>query len=404
MRQAVSGRPFSNQAQLARATGLSEGNISRWLSGASTPTLRKLEPILMTLGVRFALPEEQDPPRLWGQRTAIPFNSEKTLLPEDGRQNLYDQENFFAASVLRQEAYALHQMADTIHKNFSATVDCLYAAKGRIVVTGMGKSGHVGRKIAATLSSTGSPAFFIHPAEASHGDLGMIVSDDVILALSNSGNSAELVSIIEYAKRRSIPIVGITRNAGSLLGRQSTQLLLLPGIAEADPLDCAPTTSTTMQIALGDALALTLMRRRGCTAQEFHRWHPGGSLGRRLLTVKDIMHQDEEIPLANTSTSMPEILCLMTGKGFGVAGIAEDAQLVGIITDGDLRRHMGPGLMEKTALQVMHPDPAVVSEDTLAVAALRLMQENRITSLFVTREGKPVGILNIHDCLRAGVE
>lgn len=314
------------------------------------------------------------------------------------------QEAEFAAAVLQQEAHALAMMARGLDSAFCKAVDCLYGINGRIAVTGMGKSGHVARKVAATLASTGSPAYFIHPGEASHGDLGMLASDDAVLAFSNSGNTAELSDIILYAARRNIPLIGVTRNADSLLGKNAAHILLLPLVPEADPLDCAPTTSTTLQMALGDALALTLMRRRGCTSEEFHRWHPGGSLGRKLMTVREIMHTGEELPLLPASSPMSEALVLMTGKGFGVAGILERDRLAGIITDGDLRRHMGPSLMDKTARQVMHPDPVAVGEDTLAVAALRLMQENRITSLFVTCEGKPVGILNVHDCLLAGVE
>ncbi len=310
----------------------------------------------------------------------------------------------FAVSIVQQEAHALALMARGLTATFCEVVDCLYEIQGRIAVTGMGKSGHVARKVAATLASTGSPAYFIHPGEASHGDLGMLATGDAVLAFSNSGNTAELSDIVLYAARRNIPLIGVTRNADSLLGKHAARLLLLPLVPEADPLGCAPTTSTTLQMALGDALALTLMRRRGCSPEEFHRWHPGGSLGRKLLTVREIMHPGEEMPLIPASAPMSEVLVLMTGKGFGVAGILEKDRLAGIITDGDLRRHMGPALMDKTAKQVMHPDPVVVTEDTLAVAALRLMQENKITSLFVTREGKPVGILNVHDCLRAGVE
>lgn len=310
----------------------------------------------------------------------------------------------FAAAVLRQEADALTLLARGLNTAFCESVDLLYNIKGRIAVTGMGKSGHVARKVAATLASTGSPAYFIHPGEASHGDLGMLASGDAVLAFSNSGNTAELSDIVLYATRRNIPLIGVTRNADSMLGKHATHILPLPLVPEADPLHCAPTTSTTLQMALGDALALTLMRRRGCSPEEFHRWHPGGSLGRKLLTVREIMHTGEDLPLLPPSTLMPDVLMLMTGKGFGVAGIIAKNRLVGIITDGDLRRHMGPALMDKKARQVMHPDPVGVNEDTLAVAALRLMQENRITSLFVTREGKPVGILNVHDCLRAGVE
>ena len=310
----------------------------------------------------------------------------------------------FAASVLQQEARALTLMAAGLSSAFYDAVSCLYGISGRIAVTGMGKSGHVARKVAATLASTGSPAYFIHPGEASHGDLGMLATGDAVLAFSNSGNTTELSDIVLYAARRNIPLTGVTRNADSLLGKHATHILLLPPVPEADPLDCAPTTSTTLQMALGDALALTLMRRRGCSPEEFHRWHPGGSLGRKLLTVREIMHTGEDMPLLPASARMPDVLMLMTGKGFGVAGILEKNRLAGIITDGDLRRHMGPAFMDKKAKQVMHAVPVLVNEDTLAVAALRLMQENKIPSLFVIREGKPVGILNVHDCLRAGVE
>ena len=310
----------------------------------------------------------------------------------------------FAASVLRQEAQALTLMAAGLDASFCAVVDCLFATRGRIAVTGMGKSGHVGRKVAATLASTGSPALFIHPAEAGHGDLGMLTPDDVVLAFSNSGNTGELSDILLYAGRRGLPVVGITRNRDSLLGRHASHVLLLPQVPEADPLDCAPTTSTTLQMALGDALALTLMRRRGCSTDEFHRWHPGGSLGRKLLTVREIMHTGDALPLVSASSPMTDVLCLMTGKGFGVAGVCDKGRLVGIITDGDLRRHMDRSLLEVTAGQVMHEDPVTMDEGSLVVAALHQMQEKKITSLFVTRQGEAVGIFNVHDCLRAGVE
>ena len=310
----------------------------------------------------------------------------------------------FAASVLHQEANALQLMADGLDTTFTDAVNCLYGISGRIAVTGMGKSGHVARKVAATLASTGSPAYFIHPGEASHGDLGMLTRDDGILAFSNSGNTVELTDILTFAARRNLPVVGVTRNADSILARESTHVLLLPLVPEADPLDCAPTTSTTLQMALGDALALVLMRRRGYTAQEFHRFHPGGALGRRLLTVREIMHTDDEMPLVPPSLPMSDVLLEMTGKGFGVVGIVDGNALVGIITDGDLRRHMGPGFIDKTAGQIMHLSPLVVSADTQAAAALRIMQEHKVTCLFVVSGEKPVGIFNVHDCLRAGVE
>lgn len=314
-------------------------------------------------------------------------------------------EILFASSVLAQEAQALILLGKKLDDTFCDVVDCLYSVKGRIAVTGMGKSGHVARKTAATLSSTGTPSFFIHPAEASHGDLGMLTASDAVLAFSNSGDTTELADILQYSARRGIPVVGVTKNADSLLGRHCTHILLLPGVREADPMDCAPTTSSTLQMALGDALALALMRRHGCSPETFHHWHPGGSLGRRLQTVDEIMHTGADIPLLGPSAGMPEVLMTMTGKGFGVAGIVENDRLVGIITDGDLRRHLQkPSLMSKKAQDIMHHNPVNVSESTLAVAALHIMHDNKITSLFVTRNNKPIGILNVHDCLRTGVE
>ena len=331
------------------------------------------------------------------------IGSDACTCPNATQQESQDEVTF-ATSVLQQEAHALTLMAQGLTSAFCDVVDCLFGIRGRIAVTGMGKSGHVARKVAATMASTGSPAYFIHPAEASHGDLGMLTTRDAVLAFSNSGNTAELSDIVLYSVRRSIPLIGVTRNADSMLAQHSTHTLLLPLVPEADPLDCAPTTSTTLQMALGDALALTLMRRRGCTPEEFHRWHPGGSLGRKLLTVREIMHEGEEMPLLSVSSPMSDVLCQMTGKGFGVVGVLEGNRLVGIITDGDLRRHMGPGLMNKTAGEIMHPNPVIVEESALAVAAMRLMQKNEITSLFVMCDGIPVGIVNVHDCLRAGVE
>lgn len=310
----------------------------------------------------------------------------------------------FGATVLRQQAHALELAASGLNSSFTLAVSCLFTIRGRVAVTGMGKSGHVARKIAATLASTGTPAYFIHPAEASHGDLGMISPDDAMLAFSNSGNTTELSDVLLYASRYGVPVVGITRNTDSLLGRCAAHVLTQPAVPEADPLDCAPTTSTTVQMAMGDALALALMRRRGCTPDEFHRFHPGGSLGRKLLTVQEIMHTGDAMPLVDKQAPMADVLCAMTGKGFGVAGITDANTLVGIITDGDLRRHMGSDLMSLSAGDVMHPSPVTISQDSLAVAALQRMQENRITSLFITQGQAPVGIMNVHDCLRAGLQ
>lgn len=310
----------------------------------------------------------------------------------------------FAVSVLRSEANAIKVLANTLNSDFCDALDCLYSTKGRIAVTGMGKSGHIARKVAATLASTGTPAFFIHPAEASHGDLGMLTTKDSILAFSNSGNTAELSDIILYSSRQNLPLIGVTRNADSLLGRHCTFCLLLPFVSEADPLDCAPTTSTTLQIALGDAIALTLMKRRGCTAEEFHRYHPGGALGRKLLTVREIMHSGDALPLVQANAGMSDVLIMMTRQGFGVAGVCKGGKLVGIITDGDLRRHMASNLLGYTAEKVMHCGPITISENRLVTAAMQMMESKKVTSLFVVKDDAPVGIINVHDCLRAGVK
>ncbi|MBQ9405350.1 MAG: KpsF/GutQ family sugar-phosphate isomerase [Desulfovibrio sp.] len=311
----------------------------------------------------------------------------------------------FAASVLQNEAKALSLMAQALDATFSAAVDCLAGVTGRIAVTGVGKSGLVGRKVAATLASTGSPAYFIHACEASHGDMGMLKSGDVVLAFSKSGNTAELLPILEHAGRRGIPVLAVTSRKDSPLGRHATTLLLFPMLHEADPMDCAPTTSTTLQMALGDALALALMRRHGITPEEFHCLHPGGALGRKLLTVGEIMHTGQNLPLVDSRTLMTEALMQMTGKGFGVVGVLDDeGRLMGIITDGDLRRAMGADLFTRQVTCVMHNLPVTVDENTLVTAALRTMQEKKITTLFVTRDEIPVGIFNVHDCLRAGVQ
>ena len=242
--------------------------------------------------------------------------------------------------------------------------------------------------LAATLASTGSPAYFIHPAEASHGDLGMMSRHDAVIAFSNSGETAELNDIILFASRHGIPITGVTKRGDSFLARHADHVLLLPNEPEACPIGCAPTTSTTLQMAL---------------AEDFHRFHPGGRLGRKLMTVREIMHVGEALPLASLDSPMTEILCIMTGKGFGCVGIMEKGILVGIITDGDLRRHMDGGLLGLTAERVMSRNPITVDEHCLAAKALGIMQSSKITSLYVARGGEPVGILSVHDCLRAGV-
>ena len=305
--------------------------------------------------------------------------------------------------VLSVEAKALGQLSQSLGAPFSEAVEAIVKAKGRVVCTGIGKSGHVARKIAATLASTGTPAMFVHAAEASHGDLGMVGPDDVVLALSKSGEVRELADILAYTGRFTIPLIGITAAADSALGKASTILLLLPDAPEATAYVGAPTTSTTLQMALGDALAVALLERRGFTASDFKVFHPGGKLGAQLQTVGDLMHAGDELPIVAPDAPMPQALLVMTEKRFGCVGVeGADGKLAGVITDGDLRRHMD-GLMDHTAGEVMTASPQTATPDMLAAEALKLMEDRRITVLFVIEHGRPAGILHIHDILRAGV-
>lgn len=306
--------------------------------------------------------------------------------------------------VLGVEADALAAMAKGLDAAFAEAVEALFKIKGKVVCTGMGKSGHVARKIAATLASTGSPAAFVHPAEASHGDLGMIGPDDAVLVLSKSGEARELADVLEYAKRFGIPLLAITEAPGSALGRAADLVLRLPAAPEATAEVNAPTTSTTLQMAMGDALAVALLERRGFTAGDFRVFHPGGKLGAMLRTVGDLMHGLGEAPLVAPGASMREALLVMTEKRFGCVGVTEDGLLAGIITDGDLRRHMD-GLLDHTAGQIMTRAPKTVPPAMLAAEALTRMTEAAppSTVLFVVDDGKPVGILHIHDLVRAGV-
>ena len=311
-----------------------------------------------------------------------------------------------ARQVLATEAAGLHALAGSLDGNFVKAVERLETATGRIVVTGMGKSGHVARKIAATLASTGAPSLFVHPAEASHGDLGMIVEGDAVLALSNSGETAELAVLVEHCRRFGLPLVAITASAESALACAADVALLLPVAAEACPMGLAPTTSTTMQMALGDALAVALLTRRGFTAQDFRRFHPGGRLGQRLRRVKDVMHTGAAIPLVVPGTFMDRALVTMTEKRFGCLGVTgSDGRLIGILTDGELRRAMAPNLLSLQVGQIMTHDPRTIGPDALADEALRAMNaaERRVTTLFVVDEAHvPVGILHLHDLLRVG--
>lgn len=312
-----------------------------------------------------------------------------------------------AQAVLAAETAGLRALSAALDDRFAEAVDRLASCTGRVVVSGMGKSGHIGRKIAATLASTGTPSMFVHPAEASHGDLGMILPGDAVLALSNSGETAELADLVAHAHRFGLLLIAITARTGSALARAADLVLLLPPAPEACPMGLAPTTSTTMQLALGDALAVALLTRRGFTSTEFSVLHPRGSLGAQLRLVGDLMHTGEAVPLAPVDLPMDRALLLMTGKGFGCLGAVDEAGLLrGVLTDGDLRRAMGPDLLGRRVGDVMNAAPRTIAPDALAADALRAMNEGArpVTSLFVLhRDGRPAGILHIHDLLRAGV-
>ncbi|MGE5476511.1 MAG: KpsF/GutQ family sugar-phosphate isomerase [Bacteroidales bacterium] len=313
-----------------------------------------------------------------------------------------------ARRVLTAEAAALEALAASLDAPFVAAVEALASATGRVVVSGMGKSGHVARKIAATMASTGTPAFFVHPGEASHGDLGMIMPGDAVVALSNSGETPELGDIIAYARRFEIPLIGITSRERSALAQAADVALILPPVAEACPMGLAPTTSTTLMLALGDALAVALLERKNFTPADFRVFHPGGKLGQRLLKAADVMHDGDAVPLVAPDTSMSEVLLVMTAKRLGCAGVVEDGRLAGIITDGDLRRHMQgdnglENLLAQNAADVMTRGPKTVPPTMLAAEALRIMNSKAITTLFVVDDGRPVGVLHVHDLLRSGV-
>lgn len=314
-------------------------------------------------------------------------------------------QDFLAAGrrVIAREADALAILATSLDDSFAKAADVIMAATGRVIVSGMGKSGHVARKIAATLASTGTPAHFVHPAEASHGDLGMLTKGDVALVLSNSGETVELADIIAHTRRFGIPLIAVASRADSTLVRQSDVAIILPEAPEACETGIVPTTSTTMALALGDALAIALMEHRSFTPELFRMFHPGGKLGAKLLKVRDLMHLD--LPLVQSDQPMSEALLAISQKGFGVVGVQEGALLVGIITDGDLRRHM-EGLLSLHAGAVMTRNPRTVAPDALAEVAVQQMQDRKITCLFVmdpATPGEVSGIVHIHDCLRAGV-
>ena len=309
-----------------------------------------------------------------------------------------------ARRVIKREAEALEMLAAGLDGSVAKAVEVILDAKGRVIVSGMGKSGHIARKIAATLASTGTPAQFVHPAEASHGDLGMVMRGDVVMVLSNSGETPELADIVAHTRRFDIPLIGIAARPNSTLLRQSDVAILLPDAPEACETGVVPTTSTTMALALGDAIAVALMEHRQFTPDQFRIFHPGGKLGARLTRVADLMHTD--MPLVSTGTPMSEALLAISQKGFGVVGVTDsDGYLIGIVTDGDLRRHMD-GLLSHSADEVMTASPRTIGPEALAEKALAVMNERKITTLFVVDpkgSRAAVGILHIHDCLRAGI-
>ncbi|MGC6535244.1 MAG: KpsF/GutQ family sugar-phosphate isomerase [Parvibaculales bacterium] len=308
-----------------------------------------------------------------------------------------------AKNTLAAEATGLQELASSLGAEFEAAVKLIAESKGRLIISGMGKSGHIGNKIAATMASTGTPAYFVHPAEASHGDLGMITQEDVVLGLSWSGGTQELAGLLNYLKRFSIPLIAITSNADSQLGSSADICLALPKAKEACPNGLAPTTSTTMQLALGDALAVALLEQRNFSPSDFKNFHPGGKLGASLTHVRDVMHDGAALPLATLDTTMDVALVTMTEKGFGCLGVT-DAQgaLAGIVTDGDLRRHMSADLLTKPVSEIMTQRPQTISGDKMTAEALSLMQDKGIQCLFVCEGDTPVGLIRVLDLLRIG--
>ncbi len=312
------------------------------------------------------------------------------------------------AEAILLESQALKALSEAVLGDmasaFHRAVEIMKVTKGRVIITGMGKSGHIGNKIAATLSSTGTPSFFVHPGEASHGDLGMITKQDTVIAMSNSGETAELADIVGYTNRYDIPLISMTSKPESTLAKNSTVALVLPKQPEACPHGLAPTTSSTMMIALGDALAMAILDQSQFSADDFGSFHPGGKLGQRLLKVEALMHKGDELPVVSEDCMMSEVILEMTTKGFGCAAVLSDHKLLGVITDGDLRRHMSDNILMSKAKDIMTTSPRTIPSDMLALDALAFMNEHKITALFVLDSDKCVrGVLHTHDCLRAGL-
>jgi len=306
--------------------------------------------------------------------------------------------------VLKEEASEMVNLADSLGEECSEIVDVLLNTKGRVIISGMGKSGHIARKIAATMASTGTTAYFVHPGEASHGDLGMITQDDSVIAISNSGESKELGDLIAYTRRFDIPLISISKNKNSTLGKAADYHLNLTYNDEACPLSLAPTTSTTLTLALGDALAIALLKRKGFSANDFGNFHPGGKLGANLIKNGEVMHDDYELPLIKENSLMPEAIEVMSKGSRGYVGIIDDeGKLIGIITDGDIRRNVND-IMSKNASEIMTKNPITTQKETLAAEGLKIMNAKKITALFVVDDNhKPIGVIHMHDYLRKGI-
>lgn len=311
--------------------------------------------------------------------------------------------NAIGTRVLQSEGEALVFFAQNLTPSFSEAVEKMMQCQGRIILSGIGKSGHIARKISSTLASTGTPSFYVHPSEASHGDLGMVRPEDLCILISNSGETFELGDIIAHTRRFAIPMIAITKMPDSALGSAADVTLVLPNVAEACLIGMAPTTSTTLSLALGDALAVAIMELRDFKPENFRTYHPGGKLGAQLTKVSQLMHSGNSVPIVEADTQMSEAILTMTSKGFGIAGVVENGSLIGVISDGDLRRNLS-GLLDKTAREVATINPVTIHGDSLAEEALKVLDSKKIGALLVVdEENAPVGVLNIHDCLRAGV-
>lgn len=309
-----------------------------------------------------------------------------------------------AIKTIEREVEAINQLKSSLNSCLTVALDMMENAKGRIIITGMGKSGHIGKKIAASLASTGTPSFFVHPAEASHGDLGMITEDDVIIAISNSGESRELIDILNYSKRFGIKLIAITKNLDSSLGKAGDVVLLLPNNGEACPLGLAPTSSTTATLVLGDILTACMIERKGFTKSDFNVRHPGGKLGSILQRVSDLMHVGQDMPLLEEHANMKNVLLEMTSKRLGCVGLVnQNGKLTGLITDGDLRRCLSEKILDEKALNVMTRNPKTVSKDVMAAEVLKIMHDKKITNMFVVEGDVPIGVIHIHDLLDNGV-